>query len=97
METMFEDAEKLFKRVGAWDTYGKSGWGPDGDLRIFEAKAGGAGRGHATGARSKLQRYMTPALEKEVDEFYAKDYTIPNLNLERLEVFADASPVELTS
>ena len=30
-ETMAEDARKLLKKLGAWDAYGKKGWGEHGD------------------------------------------------------------------
>ena len=96
METIGQDAEILFKLIGAWDTYGKSGWGPDGEQRLFQADAGGLGREHATGARNKLRKYMTPQLEKEVDEYYSRDYSIPNLDLKKLEVFDVSSPDEAT-
>lgn len=96
METIGQDAEKLFKLIGAWDTYGKSGWGPDGKQRLFQAEAGGLGREHATGAHNKLRKYMTPQLEKMVDEYYSKDYSIPNLDLKRREVFDGSSTNDAT-
>lgn len=89
METVGQDAEKLFKLIGAWETYGKSGWGPDGEQCLFQAEAGGLGREHATGAHSKLRKYMTPQLEKAVDEYYAKDYSIPTLDLKRRVIFEE--------
>jgi hypothetical protein len=62
METIQEDATRLLKQVGAWELFGKTGWGANGKDSIFQAKAGGVGRYHATNANSKLKSYFTPEL-----------------------------------
>jgi hypothetical protein len=85
METIAEDAERLLRRIGAWENFGAHGWGSpasendkqDNDS-IF---SGRVGREHATGAHSKLLSYLTPKLEQELEEHYADDYTNPVLNL----------------
>ena len=86
METVDGDAERLLRKIGAWEEFGASGWGKNGDEAIF-CKSGGAGREHATGAASKLREYISPELEKELDEFYKDDYESPFLNLTRLKLY----------
>ena len=87
METIQDDAERLLKKVGAWDMYGKSGWGSSGKDSIFQAKAGGVGRHHATNAKNKLKSYFTPDLEMLVDQFYAGDYEHSILNFTKIKIF----------
>jgi len=87
LETMAEDTKRLLEMVGAWDSYGASGWGDNGDEFVFQAKRGGVGRKHATDARKKLRQYMSPELEIQIDQFYADDYIIDKLGLEKLDVF----------
>jgi hypothetical protein len=80
MESVADDAKRLLMSVGAWDQFGKSGWGQHGNVSIFGTKAGGAGRKHATHARERLRQYYTPTLERNVDFYYASDYANPVLN-----------------
>ena len=87
MESIAEDTELLLKQIGAWDQFGKQGWGENSDAPIFGQKAGGAGRQHATNARAKLREFMTPELEIAVDDFYADDYSNPILGLNKTVVF----------
>lgn len=87
METLQEDAETLLKQVGAWKEYGSTGWGVKGDQYVFQAKAGDAGRLHATSAKTQLQSYLTAELEAAVDEYYAEDYSNAAMNLTMLKVF----------
>jgi Sulfotransferase family len=87
METLQEDAELLLKQIGAWEIYGKTGWGAKGDEFMFQAKAGGVGRHHATNAKTQLQSYMTPEIEAAVDEYYAEDYASSVMNLTKLDIF----------
>jgi len=91
MDSLRDDAEKLFRQVGAWEEYGSSGWGENEDESFIQAKAGGSGRAHATNARQKLKEYMWPELEVKLDNFYASDYLNPKLGLQKLEVF-EAAP-----
>ena len=87
MESIAEDTERLLMQIGAWDQFGKLGWGVDGDEPVFGVKTGEQGRLHATNARAKLQQYISPELEVVVDEFYADDYANPTLGLEKINVF----------
>ena len=88
METIAHDAEQLLRRVGAWEDYGQSGWGPTGNASMFAAtEHDSTGRQHATHAVEKLRLYYTPELEQLVDEFYAEDYQNPILGLSRTTIF----------
>jgi hypothetical protein len=88
MENVADDAKKLLKSVGAWDQFGKSGWGQHGNVSIFGTKAGGAGRNHATNARERLRvHYNTAKLVRNVDFYYASDYANPVLNFTKLHLY----------
>jgi hypothetical protein len=86
METLYDDAKTLLQRLGAWERYGKSGWGPTRTDAIFQSKAGDAGRLHATDAVSKMKTYISPEIEKELEQYYADDYNnkVFNLKLTRI-------------
>jgi hypothetical protein len=89
MESVAADAERLLRQVGAWDQFGKSGWGEVGNMSIFGTKSGGAGRTHATNARDRLRVHYTPELEKKVDLYYASDYANSFMNLTRMQIYRD--------
>lgn len=87
MESLGEDAERLLRKIGAWDAYGASGWGADGKDSVFQSQAGGTGRAHATGARQKLKKYISKELEAELDQFYRKDYSSPYLRFKKFQLY----------
>lgn len=87
MGNLSEDAQRLLTRIGAWDAFGDSGWGPNGTDSIFQSLEGGTGRAHATGARQKLKRYIPIDLEAELDSFYRKDYASPYLGFEKFQLY----------
>jgi hypothetical protein len=66
VESASEDAKTLLQRVGAWEEYGKSGWGEFGNSSIFESEgASGAGT-HVTWAQWQVWKWCTPEVELEV-------------------------------
>ena len=87
-ENMEEDATKLLKKIGAYEKYGKTGWGKDGQSSIFnrDSKASGT-KGisgtytHLTGAQERLTWYYKPDVEAAVDQYYANDYALEVLGL----------------
>ena len=92
MEHMAEDAERLLKRIGAWEEFGKSGWGKRGKEAIFTSKSGVF---HATSPEIKggvdaywqrLSKFYTSELENVVEEVYQSDYSIPQFNLTKKRV-----------
>jgi hypothetical protein len=93
MDTVATDAERLLRQVGAWDKYGKTGWGIDGSLSIFTTKAGGSGRAHATNAKDRLRLYYTPELERQVEAYYESDYANPVLNLTMVRIYTDTEEI----
>jgi hypothetical protein len=74
-ETQQEDARKLLQQIGAWDEYGKSGWGKTGDLQIFERSTNT--QKHVTNSKSKASTWFTPELERRVELYYEVDYANP--------------------
>lgn len=90
MEHQEHDAEVLLRKIGAWDTYGTSGWGDNGTEHVFQTSGSGLGRRHATGARDKLKQYLTPADEAALEEWYAQDYANPVLGIVSMQIFAES-------
>jgi hypothetical protein len=81
MENLADDAKRLLRQIGAWQRYGASGWGKGGKNSIFQTKAGGVGRHHATNAHDKLKETISSAeLEEAIEMYYAEDYLNPVLN-----------------
>jgi Sulfotransferase family len=86
MENAAVDARRLLESIGAWDEYGKSGWGPNGDKAIFEQSTEDS-LSHATHSKSKMWWY-TNELEKIVETFYSADYANPVLNLSLTKLYS---------
>ena len=85
VETLESDAKKLLKSIGAWEEYGKSGWGLDGSEPIYKSRDSVH---HATSkeganAWSRLSKFYTPDLERKVEARYAVDYEIARFRLQR--------------
>jgi hypothetical protein len=80
MESIAADTKRLLERIGAWDTYGKTGWKGG---SIFA----GTDVSHATDSGARLREYYTPELETAVEEFYKMDYEHPLFNLTRSKIF----------
>jgi hypothetical protein len=63
METMPADAKRLLQQIGAWEPYGSSGWGPLGNLSIFETSSGSSSvHKHATHSKHKVWQWFTPEI-----------------------------------
>jgi Sulfotransferase family len=83
VESADRDAKALLQKIGAWEEYGKSGWGESGNLAIFQSKdVAGAGE-HATWAQWQVWKWYTPEIEVMVEQFYQCDYDNPVLNFTR--------------
>jgi Sulfotransferase family len=77
------DSKRLLSDIGAWDDYGKSGWGKDDKLSMFQTN-----EKYGTGDRSVFEQWQiflwyTPETEKQVEEFYRDDYSNPLFNFTR--------------
>lgn len=90
MENVAADAERLLRRVGAWERYGASGWGANSTEFVFEASAGGVGRQHATRAQDKLKKYLQPADEVILDQWYGPDYAHPVMQIDPMQIYSPA-------
>ena len=71
-----EDTRKLLQKIGAWEEYGKTGWGKSKNLPIFAANTSP----HTTGAHSSVQKYYTAETERLVEKVYAEDIAFPLFN-----------------
>lgn len=79
IERASNDAKKLLQHIGAWDEFGKNGWGTYGNQSIFESSEDAGS--HATWAKWRMWQWYTPELERRVEKFFADDYAHPMLNL----------------
>jgi hypothetical protein len=86
MEHNGRDAERLLRRVGAWNKYGRDRWGRYKNESIFKSSHGVA---HSTDAVQRVSLHITtPEIEREIDDYYEEDYASPWLNLTKRKVFA---------
>jgi hypothetical protein len=75
MESLTVDSERLLRKIGAWEAYGRSGWGSGGNQSIFTDGAGETeARRHATKANERLRQFYTPELETKLDARFEEDY-----------------------
>ena len=81
-DTVQDDAKQLLERIGAWNRYGKSGWGHHKNESIFGSKSAVK---HKTNARDSVRAYFVnqSALEDAIEEFYSSDYAKPMLGLSK--------------
>jgi hypothetical protein len=74
-----QDSKSLLQQIGAWDEYGKSGWGKERNSSIF-GRAAMNNQDHATHSDWQIWNFYTPALERKVEQYYAGDYGNPLFN-----------------
>jgi hypothetical protein len=86
VERIQEDAKRLLDKIGAYDDYGTTGWGPNGNLSIFETAIG---QTHSTWSQWKVWQWYTPALERQVEAYYAADYAQPLFNFTMTDLTQD--------
>lgn len=78
-DTIQDDTRRLLERIGAYEEYGRTGWG-EGENKnssIFERNIAG----HKTGSGNKMKNHYTPELEKFVMEYYQQDYDLEIFNI----------------
>lgn len=84
-------AQDLLQTIGAWEDYGKSGWGQYRNESIF-ASRNTLSASHKTSQSTEdawenlLPKYYTVELEAAVEERYAIDYTTPEFGLPRRKI-----------
>lgn len=79
-ESIEQDTKKFLVQIGAWEEFGATGYGPRKDLAIFQKDFAR----HATDSGSHLNQYITPDVERRLDEFYRDDYAHPILNITKI-------------
>ena len=76
-ETIRDDAERLLRKLGAWESHGQTGWGRTKDRPIFSNVT------YLSDERMVLD-FLHPATEKAVQKLYRADYNAKDLfNLTR--------------
>lgn len=77
MHSVAHDAETLLKSITnvenhtiAWEDYGKTGWGSEGNTAFMVRDTAH----HATNAHDKLRKYYTPCLEMFVEKHWAVEW-----------------------
>ena len=92
-ETIGEDARALLEKLGAWETYGATGWGKDGNESFLQSRS--AVRHKTTTAKdtydSKLSKYYTPELEAKVEAMFQEDYAAAEYGLTMRKINFDNS------
>ena len=76
LETAPQDAQRLLQHIGAWDTYGKSGWGQSQNDAIFVSTDMVQ---HKANANLKHQQYFTNETIKLFQALYEDDLNNPLL------------------
>ena len=80
LENLAVDGERLLRKVGIWERYGSSGWGPHQNLSLFNLASR---RNHAADSSSKFSTMYTAELERKVEQRYKTDYDHPVLGFAR--------------
>lgn len=93
-DTISKDAEVLLRRIGAWQKHGRIGWGTHnttvkGTKAIFQKDSNTVG--HQTNAKSNAADWLTPELEKRIEDYYAIDYDNPLFGFTRKSLLSSAS------
>ncbi|KAG7347225.1 sulfotransferase family protein [Nitzschia inconspicua] len=91
MESMKNDTRRLLEKIGAWDKWGATGWGPHGNSSIVDQSE--FSQSHTTGSSSKIYQWYTPERERLVEAFYAIDYNNPLFNFERTNLTEPYEPL----
>jgi len=73
LENVQQDSERFLKKIGAWESCGKQGWGLEGNAPFAQSKM--KGQHAATEASKKIDQYYTPDLETKVEKMYECDYS----------------------
>lgn len=77
IETAAADAESLLKKIGAWDEFGKTGWGRHHNKKIFATADIATTEAHYTWSNKEVWKWYTPAIEQQVERKYRGDYENP--------------------
>ncbi len=77
-ETIQDDTRRLLERIGAYEEYGRTGWGKgeNKNASIFQRNLAN----HKTGAGDKMNSHYTPELKRFMMEYYQQDYDLEIFN-----------------
>jgi hypothetical protein len=72
-ENLEHDARCLLEKIGAWEEYGASGWGKDGNQSFFHRNTAP----HSTSAKDQHSTYYTPDVMQRAWQYLKPDYEMP--------------------
>jgi len=86
LETAETDARTVLKHIGAWEQYGKYGWGKYGNESIFASTSFVKHKTSLGTSYERLKKHYTPEIENEIEDRFAEDYkrTAYGLQLKRI-------------
>jgi Sulfotransferase family len=82
LENVEADSKKLLEKLGVWDEIGRSGWGENGNERLFAYD-----KNAFDSVLFSLSMY-NPAIDKQLDEFYKVDFENKYLTFASNRVYA---------
>ncbi|KAI2499658.1 sulfotransferase family [Fragilaria crotonensis] len=96
LENAEVDARSLLEKVGAWESFGASGWGEHGNETIFATKdkLSDLTASDVSGSWDLMSKLLTPRIESTLELFYEVDYSIHEFGLPLKKI---PFPVEKTS
>jgi hypothetical protein len=90
MNQVAEDAERLLKSIhssdrgtSAWDDFGKTGWGIDGNTAFMVRDTAH----HVTNAHDKLKKYYTPCTEQFVEKHWKIEWNHDIIHFDMFHLF----------
>lgn len=78
-ETLEQDARRLLEHLQAWDDYGSTGWGKNGNFGFFERNDAA----HLTSAGTQQEELYTPEILKTVHRYLQPDFDHKLFNFSR--------------
>ena len=96
LETADTDARLLLEKIGAWESFGQSGWGEHGNEALFVSKDAltDVTASEISGSWDLMSKLLTPRIELILEQFYEVDYSIVEFGLDLKKI---PFPVEITS
>jgi ribosomal protein S27E len=73
LDTAAQDTKRLLQKIGAWESFGATGWGESGKEAIFQSASNIR---HKTDAKLNLDAYYTRDVERAVRKTYADDFEL---------------------
>lgn len=95
LETVEADAKSLLVKFGAWEPFGRSGWGKHGNETIFATKDKFADltASEASDSWHLMSKLFTPRIESTLELYYGVDYSIREFGLAVIKI---PFPIEIS-